>query len=76
MKRLQELFVTYTLRVSDLAAPLALRAQVPPEPVCMEPSPIRQAHSCPKALVQLRGPGGEQRRTTDTSGQLQVSRPG
>jgi Carboxypeptidase regulatory-like domain/TonB dependent receptor len=67
MKRLQELFV-FILCCASFAVPSAVRAQVAGASLrgtITDPS----GALVPEALVQLRGPGGEQRKTTDTSGQ-------
>jgi len=68
MKSLQKLFALI-LFVASFNAPDGLRAQSAPASLhgtITDPS----GALVPEALVQLRGVGGEQRRTTDTSGQF------
>jgi hypothetical protein len=67
MKLLQHLFV-FILCVVSLSAPSALQAQ-PADASLRGTVTDPSGALVPAALVQLRGPGGEQRRTTDTSGQ-------
>ena len=60
----------FVLWVAILAAPFVLRAQRPA--VSLRGTITDQSGALvPGAVVQLRGPGGEQRRTTDASGQVE-----